>query len=355
METAIIGYGKAGRLYAQCFEKMGHTVRIIDSNQTEYSSLTHFLSSPVDLPEYWVVSSPTSQHLIHLSEILKADPHARVFLEKPAVAKGELSSLQNLLSQYPNAKICINDVYGLSPIVQEWSKKIEEKKLISSLCRISIELSKNRTLDEQNGRFIDTEFGVFGYEGFHLLSILRSALGNGGKIRQLLSKADTEFNSDDLLIRVQSDNSLEIELASSIRGNILLPDSLVQNCYPSSQAAEFAKNQEIPSTSNFRYRYAKASFEDGSTLTLIFEPLYEVNGVDWKNRHLIVEKNINGLTHHWIHQNQFYLAVQVQTERMASSSLALKNKIELLTSIDLQTALEALSAEPVLKEVKYAD
>jgi hypothetical protein len=313
MKINILGLGKVGSLYERAFRNPLNSVLGIDPHpRAESVSIPivpeiKWLPKNRRKPDLWVIASPTALHLSHIEKILEIDPTARVITEKPICAPGEIDAFLSLIAKFPEAKICVNDLYSISPATSAWVNSISEIK--SPLQSLKIEMSKNRQRDDRNGRFQDLEFGALGYEGFHLFSLLSSAFEAVGENESLpLSWNYSEVTPKRALLKTQPIDGPRISLATSVAGEILLPEESLTTVYQSDSAQRYLRNRFIPAESEFRYRYALAEFLDGSKCMLVLEPFFNANS-NYKNNHLIRTVNQFGTFDQAIINNQFETAI----------------------------------------------
>lgn len=117
---------------------------------------------------FWDVCTPTNTHLDIISQILSLDPCAAILVEKPICLFEQIATLSELMTNFPNAKIVVNENYSSCYLTNRISKIL----MAFSPLRIISEMSKNRCKDFLEYRYIDNENGVFGYELTHMLTTL---------------------------------------------------------------------------------------------------------------------------------------------------------------------------------------
>lgn len=264
MNVAIIGLGKIGQMHAQVLRRTGATLLGIDPHvaSAQFSSLSELSQSQLQSVDLWIVACPTQFHLASVQSILERNPHSHILIEKPAVLPCQLTQLKELSQKYPEARLSIQDTYGFSPVVDLLMAILKNQEPNGQLIEIAIEMSKNRKFDEMNGRFIDEDWGVAGYEGFHLVS--------------LQSRLRESFNQ----------KTLKTKLITSCDGTLSLRPELSLRHY-SLVARQIIESQTIPLKSEFRFRLIKGRFDSGLQFELAFEPKFTAHENLYKNQHAI--------------------------------------------------------------------
>ncbi|WP_162625184.1 Gfo/Idh/MocA family oxidoreductase [Streptomyces cadmiisoli] len=158
---------------------MGAEIGTVEPDPTRSASRLPGWSSIEELPaertfDVWVVSTPTDKHLSTLSAILRRDPRARVLLEKPACRAGELDHLSDLLRAHPHACVAVMDQYLHAAALFELARMRERYAPDEKIRRVRVAFSKDRRPDMARGRFIDRDHGIFGYEWLHMIAALRN-------------------------------------------------------------------------------------------------------------------------------------------------------------------------------------
>jgi hypothetical protein len=303
--AVVVGCGKIGNLYRQYLENFGFEVFTVDANPLKQPQARDIGQVPSHLRErtaIWIVCLPTVSHYSAVSEILGKSPNAKILIEKPICAPSQLAMMEALLGKFSEARIAISDTYAASPVVQEFMDLISGYGVPAR--SLSIELTKNRGLDEINGRFVDTDYGDFGYEGFHLLSLRDSVLN---------------------LVPVPEGN---VHLFSSVRGQIRFPDLRGSRLYKSLEARQQIQKRTIPMGSEFRFRIVEVEFRDNVTASLAFEPYFGQAGVDSKNTHVIALQDQTGvLFQKTLQVNQLQCAFYTQIEGLLSGQISMGAKV----------------------------
>ncbi len=179
----IIGCGKMGRIYRQVFDPLCDRFVIVDPRATDdrdsppYATLHDVPGDLFHRVQVWCICTPTESHFRSLETVLSRNPRARVIVEKPACLSFELSSFRALLKKYREARVLINRQYVDSRAVRELVNALKRYD-VERADLIRIEFSKDRRPDIEAGRFVDSHFGVLGYEWSHILTIVQQLLGN---------------------------------------------------------------------------------------------------------------------------------------------------------------------------------
>ncbi|MFI9456953.1 Gfo/Idh/MocA family oxidoreductase [Amycolatopsis sp. NPDC052450] len=278
----IVGLGKIGSLYAACYGQAGHRVRTVDLGDGADWDRVDEVPDPSDV-DAWVVATPTATHLTVVDEILRLQPDARILLEKPACYPDELDALVRTVLRHPRARIIVNDVYSHSEAVQRFAASVREAGEFDPIRKVTIEFTKNREFDVANGRFVDTQYGEAGYEGFHMLSILRAVLP-ADQYRTYLRTAPSSVTAE-MRVLTSAIGLPDVELYTSSTGAVAFP-ALAGFAFPEDVSRDFIAPAAIPYGSEFRYRFADVEFHSGKHVTLVFEPFFG-SDLDHKNIHAV--------------------------------------------------------------------
>lgn len=279
-------------MHAQVLIKSGHSLLIIDPLQIHpfwpsYSSLEDVPLARIQQVNLWIIATPTDTHLSVLQDLLALRSDAHVLLEKPAVSPGQFECLQRLLEQYPESRMAVHDTYAFSPVTETLIANLKIDGRADRLESLAVEMSKNRLQDEDSGRFVDTQWGSAGYEGFHLLSL-------ENRLREAFPSSD-----------------LHAKLITSTDGTLTLRPELLSGTF-SPAARHLIRTGNIPYGNEFRFRLIQGRFASGLSFELAFEPLFGELDVDFKNTHCMAWSY--GKTTHqvWIHGNHFAEALRRQ-------------------------------------------
>ena len=277
----IVGVGKIGAQWASAFRQAGHLVSTVDRRGGADWDDVARVPEPSSV-DAWVVAVPTAAHLSVVEEILRRQPDARILLEKPACYPAELTGLLWTVRRHPRARIIVNDVYSYSEVVRRFAESVREHSELDPIKKITVEFTKNRELDVANGRFVDTQYGEAGYEGFHMLSILRSILP-ADAYRSYLHTVPLSVTAE-MRVRTVAARLPEIELYTSSAG-VIAHAGLAGFAF-SSGVADHLASSVVPYGSDFRYRFADVELDSGKHVTLVFEPFFG-SAADYKNMHAV--------------------------------------------------------------------
>jgi hypothetical protein len=273
--VAIVGLGKIGYLYLKVLRSAGMKVISIDPRgHADYRDLDHALRRSVDV---WVIACPTASHLSALARLLAREPSSRVLVEKPICEPSQVEELQRLLARYPEASVLVSDAYSHSDPVTRLRNQVIGSS--AALREVSVDMSKNRARDVERGRFVDHELGEAGYEWIHMYRIASFICGFNMSIMPSLLKERANYRGRVLEIEF-SDWSLR--LSSGIDGEIV---GVRRPYLFRGKNAEIVETGFIPHASEFRHRVIDATFSDGVTAGVLFEPFHE-EVPDYKNAHL---------------------------------------------------------------------
>ena len=178
----IVGCGKMGRIYRQVFDPLCDRFLIVDPRETDnretgpYATLDDVPGDQFNRVQVWCICTPTGNHFQSLETVLSRNPRARVIVEKPACLSFEVNAFRALLKKHREARVLINRQYADSRAVREMVHALKRYD-VKHADLIRIEFSKDRRPDIDAGRFVDSHFGVLGYEWSHILTIIQQLLG----------------------------------------------------------------------------------------------------------------------------------------------------------------------------------
>ncbi len=225
----IVGCGKIGRIYHKVFAPLCDGFLIVDPRAADdqeirpYATLDDVPGDLFNRVQIWCVCTPTDNHFDSLATILSRNPRVRVIVEKPACLSFEVTPFQALLRKYREARVLINRQYADSRAVREMVSTLKRYD-VAHIDLIRIEFSKDRRPDIDAGRFVDSHFGVLGYEWSHILTIIQQLLGKDewATYRDLSSDLQATFDHvqfvSELEERTVLPSGTKIELRSSMRG-----------------------------------------------------------------------------------------------------------------------------------------
>lgn len=180
MKVCLIGCGKAGVLHLERWALLNYDIIIVDDRVLKMGfpaylridDIPPHIISEIDI---WDICTPTSSHLKCIMDILSYNDNANILVEKPLCDTDQIEQLEKYVAkkkQSSGFKIIVNDPYNFSNPIHHNIKFIKQNYSQDDITDIYIEFSKNRSADEEKGRFIDKKSGALGYEWFHMLSIL---------------------------------------------------------------------------------------------------------------------------------------------------------------------------------------
>ncbi|MFD7219625.1 Gfo/Idh/MocA family oxidoreductase [Streptomyces sp. NPDC059892] len=229
--VCVVGYGVAGRLHERLLSALGHRVSVVDpladAPGTGAPRYGRVADVPRDVPvDVWSVCSPTATHLETVAEVLARDPAARLLVEKPVCRPGEGAGLSALLAEHERARLVVMNQYAhaqVGAVLRTLKKEFAPGYPVSG---VRVGFGKDRREDIAAGRFVDHDYGVFGYEWLHMLALVSGVLPAGVYDRYLLTdpadhdvrvETDPELTSTAAYETTTVDD-LTIELYSTIVG-----------------------------------------------------------------------------------------------------------------------------------------
>jgi len=173
----IMGYGKIGKMKANIWRNCGVHVIVSDisENQIQQAQIDGFQVStnPFHIGyDFMDICTPSNTHIEILKQIVRKKVRCkRVVIEKPLFnTMQDKKVLYQLLDNDPSLyeKIIVNEQYYKSKTIERLQQLLLNKKVT----HIEITMSKNRKIDIEHGRFVDSSLGAFGIELPHILAIL---------------------------------------------------------------------------------------------------------------------------------------------------------------------------------------
>lgn len=225
----IVGYGKMGRIYRKVFDPLCDRFVIVDPRAADdletrpYGTLGDVPGDLFNHVQVWCICTPTDNHFESLETILSRNPRARVIVEKPACLSFQVDPFQALLEKYGEARVLSNRQYADSRAVREMVHALKRYD-VEHIDLIRIEFSKDRRPDIDAGRFVDSHFGVLGYEWSHILTIIQQLLGQDGwaAYRAMPSELQATFDDVQFVAELEERSVLpsgtKVELRSSMLG-----------------------------------------------------------------------------------------------------------------------------------------
>lgn len=174
----VLGDGVAGRHHQRVIRSAGRTVlAVADNGQANFAEAWRRLLRVAPPETIWHICTPTNSHLAYLGQILAARPGAPIILEKPIGRPGEKRLFRRLVAKAP---VVVQSQYSYARVVEPLRDILASWRQDRPLT-IKIDFGKQRPLD---GRFIDADRGVFGYEVFHQLALgVRILRADGARLR----------------------------------------------------------------------------------------------------------------------------------------------------------------------------
>jgi predicted dehydrogenase len=234
MGFITIGAGKVYPLHHQKFNDHGiKCIGIIETDEAKHSDLVGkgfkvyktYEEAATAKPAFWDITCPSDNHVNVIEKIIKADPNACILVEKPICQFEEIDRLKEIIANF-KGKIVVNENYLSSEVTKRIKSIVEKQKI--EIKKISIEMSKNRTKDFLEGRYIDPN-GAFYYEGTHMVTILNDVLGphiptgNIRKIYQNLTLNDRTLLRQGSAEIAYEVNGVSVTLFTSMKGDIKFP------------------------------------------------------------------------------------------------------------------------------------
>ncbi len=174
----LIGYGAAGRMHRDCYPdrvKVGAVVEKESDKMPEdvpvYEGIDAISDDDFDLVD---IAVPTDLHHEVFEKVSRTFPSKPILVEKPLCVPDAIERIEELVEAHSN-DVFVNENYRSSRIVE---KMIEVRDMYGvSDPEISISFCKNRYMDNLSDRFVDLEWGIWGYEGPHIIAILTQLTG----------------------------------------------------------------------------------------------------------------------------------------------------------------------------------
>lgn len=283
---AVVGAaGHAGRLYADTLTRLTNelVVRVDSCIPTNgyYPGVESVPTGMAGRVALWSVCTPTSTHLQVAAEVLRRCPCAVVLMEKPLCPSDDWDKLDELVGRYPEARILVSDVYRHSRAVLCLLDVARRSFPGERPHQVVVDFVKDRRADEDAGRFIDTDYGILGYEWFHQLTLLHMVLdrmvGPDAFARYLRSDPDLRHGPRHLIEATWIVGLPQTLLHSALDG---------QHRVKAGRHAACAVEDSVLAPDR-RYRVVVLRFVAGS-VSLQLEPLGSVHDPQTRNRHEIV-------------------------------------------------------------------
>lgn len=222
------------------------------------------------LPGFWDICTPTESHLSEIKRIIRMSPAANILVEKPVCTLSQTKELRRLLTEF-KGKIVVNENYNVSQVTETVRRSVETLRMRPT--KVVSEMSKNRTKDIMEGRFLDTEHLAFGYEGTHIITNVLNlgewyfpAVAGNSQYDDMLLPGKRLAKQGRVEKRYTARNGAEVILYSSMDGRI-------GHFYPGS-----CTERIIPAVDG-KTRYRVLAVEDarmGATVVGFYEPLKDL-------------------------------------------------------------------------------
>ncbi|MBJ3811767.1 Gfo/Idh/MocA family oxidoreductase [Streptomyces flavofungini] len=179
--VCIVGYGVAGQLHHRLLGGLGVRVSVVDPAAARLAPSLPAYARIEDVPRHppvdvWSVCTPTAAHVETAAAVLDRDPSARLLVEKPVCRSWEAPDLSALLAKYDESRLVVMDQYAHATAPDILRAAREEWAPGHPIDAVRVAFGKDRRADIASGRFVDRDYGVFGYEWLHMLALLGTVL-----------------------------------------------------------------------------------------------------------------------------------------------------------------------------------
>lgn len=175
----LIGYGRAGQLHRKCYPDFVSLIGIVDPDikiplegPRVHENLAMVDQSKVD---YIDIATPTATHLEILKDCMTRFDKTPILVEKPLCGPNEIKETRELIDSY-DAPVYVQENYWASSAISIIKYLLDYYDV--NIKKVRIDFSKNRFLSNINGRFVDNTWGLWGYEGPHIVAILEAVTGH---------------------------------------------------------------------------------------------------------------------------------------------------------------------------------
>lgn len=244
----IIGYGVAGRIHKDIYEKKGLKCFIVEKNIQKMEGLNtpHFTNLKKALAAakevfFFDICTDTSNHYTIFNEILSLTKKPNIIIEKPIVNKRK--DLEDIKRRVKNKELSVfvNENYlFLSSI--GFIKKIIQRRGLKNY-NIYIEFTKDRT---KSKRFLDPLLLSVGIEGTHMLAILDMFLNLND-----LTLVKSHCSTKNFFANYSAKNGAHATLYSSLEGIPNFSDKIIEKA-------------------DKKLRVLKISGKDGNDIVVLF-------------------------------------------------------------------------------------
>lgn len=174
----LIGYGRAGRIHHNCYPDCVSLVGIVDPELKELSPDVAIYDTIEEVsataPEFVDVATPTETHLDIASRVTERFPSASLLIEKPICKPTEIDRMEELAT-VRDAPTFVQENYLTSKITAFVCSVLSFYNV--NIDKICMDFSKSRAMNRLGGRFVDTSWGTWGYEGPHMIALLQQVSG----------------------------------------------------------------------------------------------------------------------------------------------------------------------------------
>ncbi|VTS14054.1 Gfo/Idh/MocA family oxidoreductase [Streptococcus pseudoporcinus] len=214
----IIGFGKIGKIKANKWLSRGYNVYVKDLKFSNMKLLNNNSDVLDDLSRHYFtieICTPTNNHLRALKTVIKKYLYSYISIEKPLCNRLEdLEEIVALLKKQPHLckNIFVSEQYFYSKIL----KKLLQLESFSfdQARKITINFSKDRLKDNENGRFLDNGLLGYGIEIPHIIAVI-SYLGIS------LEKFKKGIFVNNLYIKDPDRHDYSIEILSSVNQSVI--------------------------------------------------------------------------------------------------------------------------------------
>ncbi|HER6416444.1 Uncharacterised protein [Streptococcus pyogenes] len=172
----IIGFGKIGKIKAYKWLSRGYEVYVKD---LKFSSMKYLNTNSDVLDDlsrqYFTIEicAPTNHHLTLLKTVITRYVYSYISIEKPLCNRLEdLEEMKSLVESYPHLakKIFASEQYFFSKILEKLLQV--DCFSLDKIKEITVNFSKDRIEDNENGRFLDKEILGYGIEIPHIIAVI---------------------------------------------------------------------------------------------------------------------------------------------------------------------------------------
>lgn len=172
----IIGFGKIGKIKAYKWLSRGYEVYVKD---LKFSSMKYLNTNSDVLDDlsrqYFTIEicTPTNHHLMLLKTVITRYVYSYISIEKPLCNRLEdLEEMKSLVGSHPHLakKMFASEQYFFSKILEKLLQV--DCFSLDKIKEITVNFSKDRIEDNENGRFLDKEILGYGIEIPHIIAVI---------------------------------------------------------------------------------------------------------------------------------------------------------------------------------------